>query len=143
MKIFTIGFTKSTARHFFDRLNRSGARKLIDVRLNNISQLSGFAKRDDIEFFAQKISGMEYQHLRALAPEQSMLDRYKKEKGSWDNYANEFLDLMRDRRIETLDQEKLDGACLLCSEDKPHHCHRRLVAEYLKRAWGNVQIVHL
>lgn len=143
MKIFTIGFTKSSARHFFERLSRSGSRKIIDVRLNNVSQLAGFAKRDDLEFFAEKISGIKYEHLRALAPEQAMLDRYRKQKGSWANYAEDFLGLMRRRRIETLDQENFNGACLLCSEDKPHHCHRRLVAEYLKQAWGNVEIVHL
>lgn len=143
MKIFTIGFTKTSAEHFFGRLRESGARTLADVRLNNVSQLAGFAKRDDLKWFTSELVGMRYQHLPQLAPTQDMLNRYKKEKGDWSQYAEEFLSLMRKRRIEANDPETLDGACLLCSEDQPHHCHRRLVAEYLKDHWPDVQIVHL
>lgn len=143
MKIFTIGFTKTNAEGFFGRLRRSKARLLADVRLNNVSQLAGFAKRDDLKWFAHELAGMNYRHLPQLAPTQGMLDRYKKEKGDWHAYEREFLDLMAGRKIEKLDQSMLDGACLLCSEDKPHHCHRRLVAEYLRSHWGDVEIVHL
>lgn len=143
MKIFTIGFTKTTARDFFDRLRRSQTRKIVDVRLNNVSQLSGFAKRDDLAYFAHAICGIGYQHAPKLAPTKEMLDAYKKRKEAWADYEEKFLDLMAKRRIETLDKSDLDGACLLCSEDKPHHCHRRLVAEYLKNKWDDVTIVHL
>lgn len=143
MRIFTIGFTKTSAEHFFNRLNRSGARKIIDVRLNNVSQLAGFAKRDDLRYFAREICGMQYEHLPVLAPTQPMLDDFKKKRGSWDAYARQFMALMRERRIEGLDRAGMDGACLLCSEDKPHACHRRLVAEYLGEAWEGVQIEHL
>lgn len=143
MKIFTIGFTKTSAEYFFDRLKASGATKLVDVRLNNVSQLSGFAKRDDLKYFSRQLCAMDYEHLPALAPSQDMLDDYKKNGGSWDLYAGKFLELMARRRIEDLDRGNLDGSCLLCSEDKPHHCHRRLVAEYLRDKWGNVEIEHL
>lgn len=144
MKLFTIGFTKKTARRFFELLRGSGARRIVDVRLNNVSQLAGFAKKDDLAYFADAICGMGYVHLPALAPTQDMLDRYKKEGGEWSVYEREFLDLMRQRRIEeTVSKQALADGCLLCSEDKPHHCHRRLVAEYLKEWWGDVDIVHL
>lgn len=143
MKIFTIGFTKTTAQHFFERIARSGTKILIDVRLNNVSQLAGFAKRDDLKYFSSAICGIPYRHLSVLAPTQDMLSSYKKNGGSWSAYEDDFLDLMAQRKIESLDQSSLDGACLLCSEDKPHHCHRRLVAEYLKRSWPNVEIHHL
>ncbi len=143
MKIFTIGFTKTTAQRFFTRLKDSGAKRLVDVRLNNISQLAGFAKRDDLKYFTGALCGMGYEHVPALAPTQDMLDAYKKDGGDWDSYAAKFVDLMGKRRIETLDRNQLDGGCLLCSEDKPHHCHRRLVAEYLKDKWSDVEIVHL
>ena len=143
MKLFTIGFTKTTAERFFTRLKNSGARQIVDVRLNNVSQLAGFAKRDDLQYFAQAICGMDYHHIPELAPTQDMLDEYKKQGGNWSEYEQKFLDLMRQRRIETLSKESLDGGCLLCSEDKPHHCHRRLVAEYLKQHWSDVEIVHL
>lgn len=143
MKIFTIGFTKTTAKDFFERLRRSGVKRLVDVRLNNISQLSGFAKRDDLKYFLQEICHIEYVHDPRFAPTQLMLDAYKKRGGEWPAYERQFLDLMRHRHIENIDPSVLDQACLLCSEDKPHHCHRRLVAEYLKRHWDNVDIVHL
>jgi uncharacterized protein (DUF488 family) len=143
MKLFTIGFTKSSAQNFFTRLNNSGARKIVDVRLNNTSQLTGFTKRDDLRYFAREICGMEYVHVPALAPTQDIMDEYKKNKGDWNVYATKFNNLMAQRRIESLDRELLDDGCLLCSEDKPHHCHRRLVAEYLKEKWSDVEIVHL
>jgi uncharacterized protein (DUF488 family) len=143
MRLFTIGFTKTTAEHFFSRLKASGAKKLIDVRLNNVSQLAGFAKRDDLRYFVKAICGMGYQHAPALAPTQDLLDGYKKRRGSWSDYEKEFLALMESREIEKMPREQLDGGCLLCSKDKPHHCHRRLVPEYLRDKWGDVEIRHL
>jgi uncharacterized protein (DUF488 family) len=143
MQIFTIGFTKKTAEDFFGRLKASGARRLVDVRLNNVSQLAGFAKRDDLRFFAQAICGIAYVHRPDLAPTQPMLDQYKKQGGAWEAYAPRFTALIQERQIEHIDRDLLDGACLLCSEDQPHHCHRSLVADYLKRHWIDVEIVHL
>lgn len=143
MKIFTIGFTKTTAQNFFDRLKKSGANKIVDVRLNNVSQLAGFAKRDDLKYFSDTICDMGYQHAPKLAPTKEMLDDYKKRKGSWEDYEQRFRELMAKRKIEDIDREDIDGGCLLCSEDKPHHCHRRLVAEYLKEKWDDVDIIHL
>ena len=144
MKIYTIGFTKKTAEQFFETLSASGAKRLVDVRLNNVSQLAGFAKKQDIAYFLGKICGMDYVHLPVLAPTRELLDEYKKRKGDWQIYERGFLSLMRERRIEeTVSREVLADSCLLCSEDKPHHCHRRLVAEYLKEHWSDVDICHL
>lgn len=143
MKLFTIGFTKTSAERFFSRLSRSGAARIVDVRLNNVSQLAGFAKRDDLRYFASALCQIEYQHVPALAPTKDLLDGYKKNKGDWSEYERDFLHMMRERQIEKLPRKLLDGACLLCSEDKPHHCHRRLVAEYLSEHWSDVEVVHL
>lgn len=143
MKIFTIGFTKTSARSFFTKLSASGAKRLVDVRLNNVSQLAGFAKREDLRYFSEALCGMEYEHLTLLAPTKEMFEAYKLNNGDWDSYARKFLDLMSYRKIESIDKENLNNSCLLCSEDKPHHCHRRLVAEYLAVKWTNVEIVHL
>jgi uncharacterized protein (DUF488 family) len=145
MKLFTIGFTKKSAETFFTRLKNAGVKRVVDVRLNNVSQLAGFAKKDDLRYFAKAICGIDYVHVPALAPTADILDPYKKQKnGDWALYERQFLDLMRARRIEeTVSPEILDGGCLLCSEEKPHHCHRRLVAEYLKEKWGNVEVEHL
>jgi len=144
MKIFTIGFTKKSAETFFTELKAAGVKRLVDVRLNNVSQLAGFTKKDDLRYFTKEICGIEYVHVPILAPTADILDAFKKRKGDWQVYVETFLDLMRSRRIEeTVPPEMLDGGCLLCSEDKPDHCHRRLVAEYLKEKWGDVEIEHL
>ncbi len=144
MQIFTIGFTKKSAETFFTTLQDSGARRLVDVRLNNVSQLAGFAKKDDLRFFTRSLCRIDYIHTPYLAPTKDMLDDYKKLKGDWPTYERRFLDLMHSRAIASLaPRELLDGACLLCSEEKPHHCHRRLVAEYLRQHWEDVQISHL
>lgn len=144
MKIFTIGFTKKSAREFFEKLRRPGLARLIDVRLNNVSQLAGFSKRDDLSYFCQSILSIKYLHLLELAPLQEMLDEYKKKRSDWSTYEPRFLALMAERKVEeTLDRTLMDGGCLLCSEPAPEHCHRRLVAEYLQRAWRNVEIEHI
>ena len=144
MKIFTIGFTKKNAETFFTRLKNAKVKKLVDVRLNNVSQLAGFTKRDDLRYLSKEICHIDYVHLPDLAPTKDILDAYKKHKGDWNLYEDQFLDLMRSRHIEEkIPREILDGGCLLCSEEKPHHCHRRLVAEYLKEKWGDVEIEHI
>ena len=144
MKISTIGFTKKPARRFFDLLRESGVNRVVDVRLNNASQLAGFAKKDDLAFFLGELFGMEYVHLPALAPTKELLDDYRKRRCDWAAYEDRFIALMRERRIEaTVPKDIVADGCLLCSEDKPHLCHRRLVAEYLKQHWGNVEIEHL
>lgn len=142
--IATIGFTKKSAEKFFTSLQQAGVKRVVDVRLNNISQLAGFTKMEDLRFFLKAIGGIDYVHLPELAPTQQMLDAYKKQKGTWSDYEKRFLDLMSNRHIEdTVPKDIIDGGCLLCSEDKPHHCHRRLVAEYLTNHWGDVQTKHL
>jgi len=121
-----------------------GTKRVIDVRLNNSSQLAGFAKRDDLRYFLEEILGISYVHLPELAPTKEILDAYKKHKGDWSVYEPAFLDLMKNREIEKrVDPDLIKGGCLLCSEDKPHHCHRRLVVEYLQNKWGELSITHL
>ncbi|MEN9520609.1 MAG: hypothetical protein RLZZ381_3197 [Cyanobacteriota bacterium] len=142
--LFTIGFTKKTAQDFFTLLAEAGVKRIIDTRLNNVSQLAGFAKRKDLEYFLKKIVNIEYIHILDLAPTQDILDKYRKKKGDWETYERSFLDLMKKRQIENkISPELLDGGCLLCSEAKPHNCHRRLVAEYLNNKLGNINISHL
>lgn len=144
MKIFTIGFTNKKAEEFFEKLRIAGVKRVVDVRLNNISQLAGFSKKDDLRYFLRAIADIDYVHLPELAPTKEMLEAYKKFKGDWSVYENEFLELMERRRIEkTLAMDVIDNGCLLCSEDKPHHCHRRLVAEYLQSRWPQVAVRHL
>jgi uncharacterized protein (DUF488 family) len=143
--VYTIGFTKKNAERFFGLLRDNGIRRLVDVRLNNISQLAGFAKRDDLEFFLRQICNADYVHEPLLAPTQAMLDTYKKGKGKWADYEREFLALMAERKVE----DKIDRtlfatpSVLLCSEPTAEHCHRRLVVEYLRDKWGGLTFTHL
>lgn len=144
MKIFTIGFTRKSAREFFGKLRRPGLSRLIDVRLNNVSQLAGFSKRDDLSFFCESILSIQYLHLPELAPTQEMLDGFKKNHCDWGQYEAKFLALMAERKVEeNLDRAMIDRGCLLCSEPTPEHCHRRLVAEYLNEKWGDVEVEHI
>ncbi|WP_291996331.1 DUF488 domain-containing protein [Candidatus Accumulibacter sp. ACC012] len=144
MKVFTIGFTKKNAEQFFGRLKQPGLVRLVDARLNNISQLAGFTKKDDLRFFLRQIRNIDYLHMPELAPSQDILDDYKKNGGDWATYERKFLVLMEKRRVEDkVSKDTINGGCLLCSEPTPEHCHRRLVAEYLKSRWGDLEIVHL
>lgn len=144
VELFTIGFTQKNAHEFFDTLIGSGIKRVIDTRLNNVSQLAGFTKRADLAYFLKKIGNIDYIHHLDFAPTKEILDPYKKEKGDWSIYERRFLQLMEDRQVEKqVSPDLLDGACLLCSEAKPHYCHRRLVAEYLNFKWGNITIRHL
>ena len=114
------------------------------MRLNNVSQLAGFAKKDDLQFFLREICHMDYVHLPILAPTAEILDTYKKKKGEWSAYERDFLALMKFRDIKNnIPREQIADGCLLCSEEKPHHCHRRLVAEYLREKWTDLEIVHI
>ncbi|PRI17397.1 DUF488 family protein [Pectobacterium versatile] len=139
MDVFTIGFTKKSAEYFFNELNKNKIKTLIDVRLNNASQLSGFAKKNDLIYFLKNLCGIDYVHMDELAPTKEILAPYQQKKITWDQYEYEFLNLMEKRSIEkSIDILTLDRSCLLCSEDKPHLCHRRLVLEYLNSKMGYI-----
>jgi uncharacterized protein (DUF488 family) len=142
--LFTIGFTGKSAKEFFEKLRRAGVRRLVDTRLNNVSQLAGFTKKRDLEYFLRAIVDIDYVHDVQLAPTKDILDGYKKKRIDWDEYERCFGQLMESRQPDKqLSPDELDHACLLCSEPTPERCHRRLVAEYLKAHWGNVDVQHL
>ena len=113
------------------------------MRLNNVSQLAGFTKKNDLRYFAKTICGIDYIHLPDFAPTQEMLDEYKKAQCTWSDYEGQFLKLMATRQVERTDRELLEGGCFLCSEPLADRCHRRLVVEYLSGKWEGVEIIHL
>jgi uncharacterized protein (DUF488 family) len=145
VEIYTIGFAKKSAAEFFGILQRAGIRRVIDVRLSNTSQLAGFTKRDDLEYFLGQICQAEYRHQPELAPTKEILDAYKKKELPWEEYESRFVALLAERQVEkTVDRRLFEGpTVLLCSEPTPEHCHRRLVAEYLATKWADATIVHL
>ncbi len=141
--LFTIGFTQKKAEQFFETLLKYKVKLVIDTRLNNASQLAGFTKKQDLEYFLTKIGGIKYVHILDLAPTKNILDDYKKKLINWTTYEDKFNQLIRERQIDKLvTPELLDNACLLCSEPKPHYCHRRLVAEYLQIKLDKVIKIH-
>lgn len=143
-RLYTIGFTQRSAEEFFTALKKAGVRRVIDIRLNNVSQLAGFAKKDDLAFFLKAVCGIEYLHRPDLAPTQDLLERFRQKSIQWDEYEAEFMELIRERGIEaSVDRSILGQACLLCSEPGPERCHRRLVAEYLRDKLGNIAVCHL
>ena len=145
MDVCTIGFTQRSAASFFGAVKAAGVRQLIDVRLNNVSQLAGFSKRDDLAFFLREICDASYRHEPLLAPTQALLNGYRKEKRGWPSYERDFVALLAERRVEEQLPRDLFAvpSVLLCSEATPERCHRRLVAEYLRERWGGFTIRHL
>ena len=145
MEIYSIGFTKKSAGEFFDTLKANSIERLLDVRLNNTSQLASFAKQSDLPYFLREICGIDYEHEPLLAPTQEILDAYRKRKGDWGTYTEAYLELIRSRKVESaISKESFRRkTVLLCSEATAEHCHRRLALEYLQKHWNDVSIHHL
>jgi len=144
IKIYTIGFTKKNAEQFFNKLCSAGIKRIVDIRLNNSSQLAGFTKKEDLRYFLKTICNIEYVYMPQLAPTKEILTVYRNTKNDWPVYEQSFVNLMADRKVEdVVSKDILNNSCLLCSEDNPDHCHRRLVAEYLRNKWDTVEIEHL
>ena len=145
MEIYSIGFTQKSAREFFGTLKANSIKRLLDVRLNNTSQLAAFAKQADLAYFLEVICDTAYEHEPLLAPTQEILDAYKKQKGSWEDYSEAYLSLIRSRKVESALSKKSfrKKTVLLCSEATAEHCHRRLALEYIQQHWKGVTIRHL
>ena len=143
-KLYTIGFKEKSAEEFFTKLQRAGIKKVLDIRLSNTSQLAGFSKRNHLPYFLRELCNIDYKHMPLLAPTEEILANYKKGEIDWSAYERQFKGLIERRKIENLTTcDELNDACLLCSEPTPERCHRRLVAEYLKKKLGAIEIVHL
>lgn len=146
MRLYTIGVTKKSAEEFFAKLKTNGVKLVIDTRLNNKSQLAGFAKGRDLKFFLELV-GIEYKHEVRFAPSEELLKGYQKGKINWDEYIEIYNSLLNRRNVsEIIKKEysyKLDGACLLCSENEPDRCHRSLLAKYMEDILDEVEIIHL
>lgn len=144
MNLYTIGFTKKSAEDFFSILIKNSVSRIIDTRLNNKSQLAGFSKEEDLKYFLKKISNIDYVYMPQWAPTDEILNGYRKKLISWEEYEKKYTDVLKARNIlENLDLTILENACLLCSEEKPEYCHRRLLAEYLAKHNNNIKIIHL
>lgn len=143
--VTTIGFTGKTAQEFFDLLKNAEVRTVLDIRLSNTSQLAGFAKKQDLPFFLDRLCGAAYREMPELAPEPDLFKRYKAKELTWDDFAAAYVELIAKRRVESnLDVDLFRSACLLCSEHLPHHCHRRLALEYLNSRWNSrLKVTHL
>lgn len=143
--LYTIGFTKKSAEQFFSLLRANNVKQLIDVRINNSSQLSGFAKSKDLEFFAKEICHIPYKHVTDFAPTKELLDKWHKQEVSWEKYEDIYTSLLKKRDIlKKYGVKQFNGACFLCSEETTENCHRRLLAEYMqKHSAEEVKIIHL
>jgi len=144
IKLYTIGFAGKSAESFFTLLQNNEVKKIVDTRINNISQLAGFAKGTDLKFFAASIGNISYEHHIDLAPTKEMLSKYRNQELSWQEYEIDYLNLLDKRKISSkMNIDLLHQNCLLCSEHTPEKCHRRLLAEYLKQSRNDIEIIHL
>ncbi len=144
MNLYTIGFVKISAEEFFSQLIKNNVKRLIDIRLNNKSQLAGYTKHRDLKYFLSTIGNIDYIHKVELAPTKELLTSYKKKLTTWDDYEKRYREILEERKIlENIDYSLFDNACLLCSEPTADHCHRRLLAEYLANHNKSFNIIHL
>lgn len=144
MTLYTIGFTKKSAKEFFEKLINHNIRKVIDIRLNNSSQLAGFTKGNDLKYFLKTIANIGYIHLPEYAPSKELLNNYKQKNISWEDYENQYLSILENRQIlKNIDYSIFNDACLLCSEPTADKCHRRLLSEYLANKHKDMKIVHI
>jgi uncharacterized protein (DUF488 family) len=143
--LFTIGFTKKSAEQFFELLKKNAVKTLVDVRISNASQLAGYAKGKDLEYFVKQICNINYRHIVDFAPTKELLSDYRKETVSWEEYEKIYTELLKARKIiQKYGVKQFDGSCFLCSEDTPEHCHRRLLSEFMKaHSTEEVKIIHL
>jgi len=142
---YTIGFTKKSAEHFFNLLRDNHVMQIVDVRISNSSQLAGFAKGKDLEFFLKEICHIPYKHVIDFAPTKELLDKWHKQEVSWIEYETIYTSILKERDIlRKHGIKQFDGSCFLCSEETPENCHRRLLVEYMKKhSTEDVRIVHL
>ena len=145
ISLYTIGFTKKSAERFFNLIRDNGVKQLVDIRISNSSQLSGFAKGSDLDYFVKEICHIPYTHVTDFAPTKDLLDRWHKKEVTWEQYEQEYRSILKERSIlKNHSIKKLNGVCFLCSEDTPDYCHRRLLAEYIKQhSKEEVTIKHL
>ncbi len=146
MTVYTIGFTQKTAERFFELLREHQIQMLVDIRLNNKSQLAGFTKGEDLRYFLKEICGCGYAHCEEFAPTKQILDDYKKKQSGWEDYVSRYLPLMEQRGAAERFLKRFAGyerVCLLCSEPTPERCHRRLLAELIRERAPETEIKHL
>jgi uncharacterized protein (DUF488 family) len=144
MRVFTIGFTHKSAAEFFGLLHDAGVKRVVDIRLNNISQLAGFTKRDDLAYFLDALADIRYDHVPLLAPDQGLIDRYRKQGLSYPKFAAAYTELMRERKVESVPEAKLHaGDCLMCSEVSAAECHRGVLVDYLTPHYKGMKVRHL
>lgn len=131
--LYTIGFTKKSAEQFFELLKKNKVNKLVDIRISNSSQLAGFAKGNDLKYFVKTICGIDYKHITDFAPTKDLLDKWRKEEITWNQYTEVYTNLLKDRGIlKKFGINVFNNTCFLCSEETPELCHRRLLVEYFK-----------
>ena len=146
--LYTIGFTKKTAEQFYNLIRNNGITTIIDVRLNNTSQLASFSKYPDIVFFLHEICNCKYISERFFSPEEKTLKDYKNNAITWEEYVIQFNETLERRCIKDfisrnyskiVQNEKI---CFLCSEDLPNMCHRKIIADIFAELF-DMKVNHL
>lgn len=143
INLYTIGFTKKNAETFFNLLINNKVKRIIDIRISNTSQLAGFAKADDLKYFAKAVGDIDYVYMPQFAPTNELMKKYRNKEITWEKYEAEYLKLLNKRKAGHFNIKELHNSCLLCSEHTPERCHRSVLAEYLKKINGDVKIIHL
>jgi uncharacterized protein (DUF488 family) len=146
MRIYTIGFTKKSASEFFELIKENKISMILDIRLSNSSQLAGFSKAPDLEFFLHEICRCKYAHDLDFAPTAELMEDFKSKKINLAQYETLYIELMESREAIPhflKDYLHYENVCLLCSEETSATCHRRVFAELLLKNIPGASLKHL
>lgn len=132
-RLATIGYETDTQAGLIQRLKAADVELVVDVRAVASSRKAGFSKT--LLGNSLKAEGVDYLHLRPLGTPKAGRDAARA--GRTDEMRQIFnahleepdaqvalaqaIDLAKDKRI-----------ALLCYEDDPHCCHRRIVADRIR-----------
>jgi uncharacterized protein (DUF488 family) len=143
MNIYTIGYTPKTAEQFFELIKKNNIKLLLDIRLNNKSQIAGFTKRENLPYFLWELCQCKYEHCLEFTPNEEM---YNEKKISWERYTRDYIILIESRGTykNFIDRfADYENICLLCSESTPDRYHRRLLAEMIIQNNPDTILTHL
>jgi len=117
---------------------------LVDVREIPISRKKGFSKTVFSEYLNK--NGIEYIHLKKLGSPKNIRKELKQNKDYF-SFFEKYLEYIQLHKNIINDLYKIileKNCCIMCYEDLPFKCHRKIICDEIKKMDGNgLKIEHL
>ncbi len=145
MVLYTIGYEGLDQEQFMAHLSHYGVDVVADVRKLPLSRKKGFSKTTLKEMLNNR--SIEYFNFQGLgAPKEFRNELY--ESGNYDRFFKKYLKIISDKQdlLEAIHMLINQGknVSLLCFERNPQQCHRKVVADEIKKLDGNgLEIKHI